>query len=111
MKTIKILKIIRDASSLGENKEGNTQGMCFFREKIRDKNYQNSENNKGCLVFQIIRPLYTIMCVWDKSETLILKSEGKLWDIDIKYLMVSHLNRKGEPAFKWSPWTLFNLCK
>ena len=49
IKTIKILKIIRDASSLGENKEGNTQGMCFLREKIRDKNYQNSENNKGCL--------------------------------------------------------------
>ena len=33
---------------LGENKEGNTQGMCFFGRKIRDKNYQNSENNKGC---------------------------------------------------------------
>ena len=46
IKTIKILKIIRDASSLEENKEGNTQGMCFLREKIRDK---NSENNKGCL--------------------------------------------------------------
>ena len=49
IKTIKILKIIRDASSLRENKEGNTQGMCFLRDKIRDKNYQNSENIKGCL--------------------------------------------------------------
>ena len=49
VKTIKILKIIRDASSLGENKECDTQGMCFFWGKIRDKNYQNSENNKECL--------------------------------------------------------------
>ena len=49
IKTIKILKIVRDASSLGENKGCDTQGMCFFGGKIRDKNYQNSENNKECL--------------------------------------------------------------
>ena len=48
IKTIKILKIIRDASSLGENKGCETQGMCFMG-GIRDKNYQNYENNKGCL--------------------------------------------------------------
>ena len=36
-------KIIRDASSLGEN-----QG-CVFLGEIRDNNYQNPENNKGCL--------------------------------------------------------------
>ena len=39
---------IRDASSLWDNKEGNTQGMCIFWGKIRDENYQNSEANKGC---------------------------------------------------------------
>ena len=49
IKYIKILKIIRDASSLWDNKEGNTEGMCFFGGIIGDKNYQNSENNKGCL--------------------------------------------------------------
>ena len=49
IKSNKILKKIRDASSLWDNKEGNTQGMCIFWGKIRDKNYQNSENNKGCL--------------------------------------------------------------
>ena len=30
IQTIKILKKIRDASSLWDNKEGNTQGICFF---------------------------------------------------------------------------------
>ena len=30
IKTIKIVKIIRDASSLRENKGCNTQGMWFF---------------------------------------------------------------------------------
>ena len=49
IKSIKILKKIRDASSLWDNKEGNTQGMCIFGEKIRDENNQNSENNKGRL--------------------------------------------------------------
>ena len=49
IKSNKILKKIRDASSLWDNKEGNTQGMCIFWGKIRDENYQNSENNKGCL--------------------------------------------------------------
>ena len=49
IKSIKILKKVRDASSLWDNKEGNTQGMCIFGGKIRDENYQNSENNKGCL--------------------------------------------------------------
>ena len=48
IKTIKIVKIIRDASSLGETKGCDTQGMLFFWKK-RDKKYQNSENNKGCL--------------------------------------------------------------
>ena len=48
IKTIKILKKIRGASSLGENKGYDTQGMCFLGWKIRDKNYQNSEN-KGWL--------------------------------------------------------------
>ena len=49
IKTIKILKVIRDVSSLGENKGCETQRMCFLGGKIRAKNYQNSENNKGCL--------------------------------------------------------------
>ena len=49
IKSIKILKIIRDSSSLWDNKEGNKQGMCFLGGIIGDKNYQNSENNKGCL--------------------------------------------------------------
>ena len=49
IKTIKNLKIIRDASRRGENKRCDTQGMCIFGGKIRDTNYQNSENNKGCL--------------------------------------------------------------
>ena len=48
IKTIKILKIIRDASSLGENKGCDTQGMLFFWKK-GIKKYQNSENNMGCL--------------------------------------------------------------
>ena len=47
IKSNKILKKIRDASSLWDNKEGNTQGMCIFWGKIRDENDQNSENNKG----------------------------------------------------------------
>ena len=33
IKTIKILKKIRDASSLWDNKGGNTQGMCFWGKK------------------------------------------------------------------------------
>ena len=33
IKTRQILKIIRYASSRGENKEGNTQGMCFLGKK------------------------------------------------------------------------------
>ena len=44
IKSIKILKKVRDASSLWDNKKGNTQGMCIFGGKIRDENYQNSEN-------------------------------------------------------------------
>ena len=47
IKSNKILKKIRDASSLWDNKEGNSQGMCIFWGKIRDDNDQNSENNKG----------------------------------------------------------------
>ena len=47
MKTIKILWLLRDASSLLEGKEQNIQGMCIVGENIRDENYQNSENNKG----------------------------------------------------------------
>ena len=47
IKSTKILKKIRDASSLWDNKEGNSQGMCIFWGKIRDENDQNSENNKG----------------------------------------------------------------
>ena len=47
IKSNKILKKIRDASSLWDNKEGNSQGMCIFWGKIRDENDQNSENNKG----------------------------------------------------------------
>ena len=43
------MKIIRDVASLGENKGCDTQGICFLGGKIRDKNYLNSENNKGCL--------------------------------------------------------------
>ena len=39
IKTIEILKIIRDASSLGENKGWDTQWMCYLEENIRDKNY------------------------------------------------------------------------
>ena len=33
IKSTKILKKIRDASSLWDNKEGNTQGMCFWGKK------------------------------------------------------------------------------
>ena len=33
IKSIKILKKIRDASSLWDNKGGNTQGMCFWGKK------------------------------------------------------------------------------
>ena len=47
MNTIKILQLLRDASSLLESKEQNIQGMCNLGENIRDENYQNSENNKG----------------------------------------------------------------
>ena len=47
MKTIKILRLLRDASSLLEGKEENIQGMCILGESIRDENYPNSENNKG----------------------------------------------------------------
>ena len=37
IKTITIRKIIRDISSLWDNKEGNAQGMCIFWGEIRDK--------------------------------------------------------------------------
>ena len=40
--TITIRKIIRDFSSLWDNKKGNTQVMCIFWGEIRDKRYQNS---------------------------------------------------------------------
>ena len=66
IKTIKVLKIIRDASSLGENKEGNTQGMRDFREKIRDKNYQSSENKKDVSNLQIQKSLlHHKVCIFE----------------------------------------------
>ena len=46
IKTNKILKKIRDV--LGKIRDVIHKG-CVFGGKIRDKNYQNSENNKGCL--------------------------------------------------------------
>ena len=45
--------------------EKNQGILPYFREKIRDKIYQNSEKNKGYVyvVFKIIIPLYTILSV------------------------------------------------